>query len=169
MINEVLKYHKDWLRVSFSFTNNLEDAEDIVQEMYLKIFVKSQNNTLNNIRYKDTINKYFIYKMLKNMCIDKIRKSKKIGILNECDSEDCDMAKNEIFEKIDNEIEKLESKEKEIFKLYMYSKITMKELSVIHNTSKSTIFNYIKKGKQKIKESLSEDMEDYFNNDFDYI
>ena len=53
--------------------------------------------------------------------------------------------------------------------MYMYSGLSMKSLSMIFHTSKSSIFNSIDASRKRIKNKFGEDMEDYFNNDFERI
>ena len=175
IINEIYKYHNDWLNVAYSILNNKEDAEDLVQDVYLKLILKLNNGTLKSIRYKDTINKYFVYRAVKNACIDFLRKKNKINIVefhnNKIRDEinEDEEIKGQMFVKIVDELQNWDKKDAEIFELYMYSGLSMKSISYIYGVSKSSIFNYIKAGKQRIKDKFGEDMEDYFNNDYEFI
>lgn len=175
MINEIYKYHSDWLNVAYSYLNNKQDAEDVIQDVYIKIISKINNGKIKNIKYKDTVNKYFVYKVIRNSCIDFIRKKRSyidveienIKVIEEL--EESNIAKSKMFIKIDNEVAKWEKEEKEIFELYMYSGMSMYKISKLFGVSKSTIFNRINMGRDKLRLKFGEDMEDYFNNDFDKI
>ena len=175
VLNEVYKYHSDWLTVAYSYLKNKEDAEDIIQDVYLKIHTKLQSGKINNIKYKDTINKYFVYKVIRNTCLDYLRKKKtyidfeQINISIKDEINEDNECKSKMFIKIADFVNDWEKEEKEIFDLYMYSGMSMQSVSNLFNVSKSTIFNRIKDGKIKIKERFGEDMEDYFNNDFERI
>lgn len=71
--------HKTWLDYVKSFGCNEDDAEDFVQEMYIKIFNYSKRKDSNSIMFNDTeVNNAFIYTCLKNMHTDYIRKNKKL-------------------------------------------------------------------------------------------
>ena len=59
------KKHKTWIDVVSSFGCDKTLAEDIVQEMYIKVLPKIENG-LDIIYYDNDINYYYIYKVLKN-------------------------------------------------------------------------------------------------------
>ncbi len=80
VLNLIAKKHKNWVEIVISFGCAKETAEDIVQEMYIKIY-KSLNNGLD-IMYKDDVNYYYIYKTLKTLFYDLKRKEKNINIVN---------------------------------------------------------------------------------------
>ena len=72
------KKHKTWIDVVSSFGCGKTIAEDIVQEMYIKVLPKIENG-LDIIYYDNDINYYYIYKVLKTLFIDLKRKSKNIS------------------------------------------------------------------------------------------
>ena len=79
-LNLIAKKHKDWLRIVKSFGCNTDTAEDIVQEMYIKINKTLQNGT--NIMYTNSeVNHFYIFRTLRSMFLDLIRKEKKITFL----------------------------------------------------------------------------------------
>ena len=57
----------------------------------------------------------------------------------------------------------------EIFDLYMYSGMSMSAVAKLFGNSKSSIFEFIKTSKNKIKNKFGEDMQDYFNSEFERI
>lgn len=74
------KKHKTWINIVLSFGCSKTIAEDIVQEMYIKILLKLENGL--DIMYEDDINYYYIFKVLKTLYIDLKRKGKNIKIIN---------------------------------------------------------------------------------------
>ena len=70
--------HKDWVYTVRSFGCRAEAAEDIVQEMYLRINRLINNEGLNINYNKTEINYFYIYKTLKTLYGDLLRKNKKI-------------------------------------------------------------------------------------------
>ena len=74
------KKHKTWINIVLSFGCSKTIAEDIVQEMYIKILLKLENGL--DIMYEDEINYYYIFKVLKTLYIDLKRKGKNIKIIN---------------------------------------------------------------------------------------
>ena len=86
--------HQDWLRVVYAFGCNKSTAEDIVQEMYIKIHKKKQSGL--NIDYGDNdFNYYYVFRTLKNLFYDLKRKQNKVKII---DIEYCNnMSSNDNF------------------------------------------------------------------------
>ncbi len=68
MLNELAKKDKLWREMAYKLCSNRMLADDIVQDMYLK--VKD---------YKD-VNEFFIYKVLKNLFLNHIKEKKTISI-----------------------------------------------------------------------------------------
>ncbi len=65
-------YNKKFLamiRVARQFVDNHEDAQDIIQEVFLKIITNKKNYEPDNL-------KSYIYEMIKNNCLDYMRKRK---------------------------------------------------------------------------------------------
>ena len=76
----VAKKHKEWIKIVISFGCDKEIAEDIVQEMYIKIQLKLEKGL--DIMYGKEINYYYIFKTLKSLFYDLKRKGKNITIVN---------------------------------------------------------------------------------------
>jgi DNA-directed RNA polymerase specialized sigma24 family protein len=85
MTNEILtliaKKHDTWVEIVQTFGCTKRIAEDITQEMYIKIHTGLEKGILN-IMYKDEINYYYIFKTLKTLFLDLKRKSKGIEIID---------------------------------------------------------------------------------------
>jgi DNA-directed RNA polymerase specialized sigma24 family protein len=80
VLSKIFKKHKIWINIVSSFGCNKDTAEDIVQEMYIKI-QKNINNGLD-ITYDDDYNYFYIFKTLKSMFLDLKRKESKIQIIS---------------------------------------------------------------------------------------
>lgn len=66
MLEQLSKNHQEWLKMAISICKNKRDADDLVQDMYLKI---------HKVQPKK-INKWYVYRTLSSLYIDKIRKHK---------------------------------------------------------------------------------------------
>ena len=75
MIKQVFLDHKKWLGITRSFGASKNTAKDIVSEMYLRLYKKI--NKGQDISYNGKPNYWYIYKMLKGIYIDYVRKYKK--------------------------------------------------------------------------------------------
>ena len=74
------KKHKTWINIVYSFGCSKTIAEDIVQEMYIKVLLRLEKGL--DIMYDDEINYYYIFKVLKTLYIDLQRKGKNIKMIN---------------------------------------------------------------------------------------
>ena len=68
------KKHKDWITIVCSFGCNPSSAEDIVQEMYIRVLKYIRNG--KDLSYKGDINYLYIYQMLRHMSINLLLKKK---------------------------------------------------------------------------------------------
>ena len=74
------KRHKNWIEIVESFGCNIDTAEDLVQEMYIKLDRIASSGT--DLMYKDDINYFYVFKMLSTMFLDLKRKEGRSIILN---------------------------------------------------------------------------------------
>ena len=74
------KRHKNWIEIVESFGCNRDTAEDLVQEMYIRLDRISSSGT--DLMYKDDINYFYVFKMLSTMFLDLKRKEGRSIILN---------------------------------------------------------------------------------------
>jgi RNA polymerase sigma factor (sigma-70 family) len=192
MLEFVSSFHSDWIRIAYSFLGNKEDAEDIVQSVYLRLH--KYNVQKEKIMYKNTINRFFMYNTIKNECLQFIRNQNndlniddiKIDLTEETNERE--LAYNRIVEKIDKEIETWDYFDKNLFEVYMYSGLSYRAMSggtekvprlisrnkfILANVGNgigvSSMSTTIKKCKLKLIEKFGEDFEDYFNNEYDLI
>ena len=73
LLEELSKLHDDWIRIAKAFVPD-EVSPDIVQDMYLKLY--DGGKTFDDVRYKDQINKKYIYDTIKSICFDYYRNLK---------------------------------------------------------------------------------------------
>jgi RNA polymerase sigma factor (sigma-70 family) len=91
--------HKEWIKVVKSFGCNPSQAEDVVQEMYLQLH-KDLNKGLD-FTYKDDINHYYVYKVLRGIFCNIYKKEarKLKAYIEELKTEIQEFDENEIDEK----------------------------------------------------------------------
>ena len=72
---QFLPYHRKLYRTAFRLTENPQEAEDMVQEAYLKLWNKRDElaGVLNTEAYCVTL--------VKNLCYDALRRSRLSGVL----------------------------------------------------------------------------------------
>ena len=114
--------HKTWIKIVKSFGCNSSIAEDIVQEMYIKIILKIKEGL--DIKYNENeINYFYIFRTLNSLYIDLMRKNRNIYKMDiEHISEKLLASKVLILEQELDYEEKYNLVKKELDKLYWYDK-----------------------------------------------
>jgi len=80
VISLIAEKHNTWVDIVSTFGCTKRIAEDITQEMYIKIHFQLEKED-NNIMYNNEINYYYIFKTLKTLFLDLKRKHKNISII----------------------------------------------------------------------------------------
>jgi RNA polymerase sigma factor (sigma-70 family) len=159
--------HNDWIRIVKSFGCNKDTAEDIVQEMYIKMHILVNKGT--NIMYNDTeINHFYVYRTLRTMFIDLTRKQSKIkmfsiddqqefseyiSLLKNIEQQESSRTISLLYDEINKELEKLHWYDKKIYK-YIEGGETIKSLSEKTKISYYSIYNTYRKVKKILLEKL---------------
>ena len=117
-IEKLYKKHKTWIKIVKCFGCNNAMAEDLVQEMYIKIIIKIRAGL--DIKYNKTeINYYYIFRTLNSLFIDLTRKKKNIhieGLENVKNMED-DPDYLGTYEQVQKALDKMYWYDKRIFEL----------------------------------------------------
>ena len=77
----IAKKHTTWVDIVCTFGCTRRIAEDITQEMYIKIQMQLEKG-LDIMYNEDEINYYYIFKTLKTLFLDLKRKSKNITVID---------------------------------------------------------------------------------------
>lgn len=187
VIDLLAQKNDDWIRMAKSFKITDDQANEIVQEMYLRItdYVKDAKK----IMYDDKqVNTFYVYITLRNIYYSnfyntgKNIKNRKViyfsEIVDNDDArklakymiEDPEEAQDNIDKKIklDNLIDKIEEEidtwywyDKKMTKLYMNTKMSMRDISKETKISLSSIFNTLTNAKEKIRKKAKEHYKKY--------
>jgi RNA polymerase sigma factor (sigma-70 family) len=76
MLEKIAEYHNTWISYLRSLGCAEYNCEDLVQDMYLKVYDYLQKYDRNLMYNKDEINHYFFYITLQNLYYDSLRKKK---------------------------------------------------------------------------------------------
>lgn len=154
----IKKFHKYVFLTSLKFLRSIEDAEDLTQEIFLKLYT-----ALDNFEFRSDL-KTYIYKMITNAALHYYEKDEKLKeryeiILNESKSHQ-KFIEDELLEKekiaiLEKAIKSLPEKYKRIiflkdFKNLSYKQIS-KKLKISENTAKLRHFYALKLLKTKIE------------------
>jgi len=140
-MNHIYSKHRHWIRVVEKF-GELRYAEDIVQEAYIKVFQKD-------------INEAYFYFTLRSLTMDLHRK--KIEMLPITKEVEYEMSLVEEIDLIDltqpynDFIDTWEWYDKMLFRLWVESGVSMREIARRTNIGFMSVYNTIKNCKEKIK------------------
>lgn len=136
------------LRLSYSYMKNIHDAEDVVQEVFLKLFKNIDNFSSED--YK----KYWCVCVTRNICKNKLKSSwfKRRAEVVEIPYYD-KYEDNSVL----NEVMKLPLKYREIIHLYYYENYSTVEIASILHKKESTVRSLLSRGRNLLKEVLKEE------------
>ena len=156
-LENIFKKHKDWVDIVQTFGCNRETAEDLVQEMYIKIQLKI-NEGLDISFGDDDINHIYVFKTLRSLFLDLKRKEKNIYLESEDLLEDfeSDFSLNnfdKVYDQVKEELNKMYWYDKKIFELIDNGK-SIAKLSRETNISYYSLYNTYRKVIEKLKQNL---------------
>ena len=171
MLEFLATKHNDWVRIALSMTGNIDDAQDLVQDMYLRL--DRLGKTKEDITYKDTINRYFVWTVLFNMY--KVSKRTKVyKKLETCEllgNEDIldteyDIDENHSFDALNNKIRGIVKDwkvyDKQLFELYYMQGQSLRQIANGAGIGLNSIHNSVKSYRRILKDELSGDLAYYF-------
>lgn len=150
------KKHKNWVRIVKSFGCNHTIAEDIVQEMYIKIHHRLKDN-LNIMYNEEEINYYYVYRTLQTLFYDLKRKEKNITFVNiddvniETSVSDVDYKKQ--YDKIQEELSRMFWYDRKVFEIINEGE-SIAEFSRKSHIHYYSLYNTYNKVKDKLKKLL---------------
>jgi RNA polymerase sigma-70 factor, ECF subfamily len=153
------KYNKKVYYFAISYLKNREEAEDVVQEVFLNLW-----------KYRDQINEYYVFskylfKITYNETCKKFRKhasdkrqSEEVlkTFIYEDNSTSLDIEFNNLLENANQHIENLPLRQKEIFLLSINNQLSSEQIAQKLNISKKTVENYLAMAKASLRKSFSE-------------
>jgi RNA polymerase sigma-70 factor (ECF subfamily) len=157
-------YGRYWNRIyhfSLRYLHNIEEAEDIVQTVFLNLWINrktlDENQDIKSYIFKSAVN--HVYNIIKRKCIR--------SRYAETTSQTGLSASDETFEMIvahdlhiyvNSILENLPEKQKEIFKLSRVHHLTNEEISQKLGISVRTVENHLYRALKFLKEKLHENM-----------
>ena len=161
-LEKIAEKHDDWHRIVLSFGCKESIAEDIVQEMYIRIHTYITKGV--DISYGDDINHIFIYRTLRSLYIDLHRKEKNIIKINidnlaEYIDENEGLTKGDVcnaMQQMDSLLDKTFWYDRTVFEI-ISSGTSIAELSRKTNITYYSLYFTYKRVKQLIKDNIEWD------------
>lgn len=159
--NLISLYGNDVLRIATAYTHNTTIAEDIFQDVFIKV-----SRNINKFE-KRSSEKTWIIRITINTCKDYLKSSwnKKVISMENIDdnsnlhTED-DLLKTEISNIVVQEILKLPLKYKDILLLYYYQDFSTSEIAKILSIPEPSVRTRLKRARDMIKDKLKIVLED---------
>ncbi len=165
-LEKIAEKHDDWHRIVLSFGCKESIAEDIVQEMYIRIhtYITKGVDISFRVKDKDDINHIFIYRTLRSLYIDLHRKEKNIIKTNidnlaEYIDENESLSKGDVcnaMQQMDSLLDKTFWYDRTVFEI-ISSGTSIAELSRKTNITYYSLYFTHKRVKQLIKDNIEWD------------
>jgi RNA polymerase sigma factor (sigma-70 family) len=172
--------------MAMSICKDIHLANDIVQDMYLRL--NKYLDKPEKIIKDGEVNSYFIYITLRNLFYDSKKGQKaeiskdysdveNISILSALaeipeereENDSMEEAYLTIFKAIDEEVSTWHWYDQKLFRLYYYTPQSLRDIAGDTKISLTSIYNSCKNYRKIIEEKFGEDIEDFFNQDYDKI
>ena len=161
ILHILVRDEKTWLSMAEEISSNSKIlAKDLLHDFYIALHSKidSKKVKISDILYNDSLNKAFIYKMMRNIFLDDLRKDK--DILIDKDLKNIIEADNTKYVDIEKVVDDIVNEfywfDRKLFNLYRKKFHSIRKLSAATNISHvvvwRTINNCIKQIKKKIDE-----------------
>jgi RNA polymerase sigma factor (sigma-70 family) len=172
--------------MAMSICKDIHLANDIVQDMYLRL--NKYLDKPEKIIKDGEVNSYFIYITLRNLFYD-AKKGQKAEISKDYsdvenisvfsslaeipeereENDSMEEAYLTIFKAIDEEVSTWHWYDQKLFRLYYYTPQSLRDIAGDTKISLTSIYNSCKNYRRIIEEKFGEDIEDFFNQDYDKI
>lgn len=166
LVSLVYRTHNTWLlQVAFNLTLDRDKAEDLVQEAYVYLL---EMENIDKIKYGNTVNLFYLYKLIKSKFLNSIKQNKKVTIV-EVNEDYLNIEDQEYSLELDAQYEyKLEHTleilsgsifwyDSKLLLTYINEEHSINSLHLATGISKSSIWTSLSKTKAFIKNSYDKD------------
>lgn len=159
----VLKYDRLVLNIAYSYRNDKDDADDIYQEVFIRVY-----RGLKNFQSRSKFSTW-LYRITVNVCIEYKRKQKVHShdsminnegenilenVLESDEDTSKTIVKNETSSLIKKEVHKLPKQLRMAFTLKYYQGLKIKEIAEMMNCTEGTVKSYLFNSSRKLREKL---------------
>ena len=149
-----LRYADDVLRVSYFYLGDREKAEDVMQEVFLRVMDKQPV-------LREGSEKYWLLKVALNICRDQWRSSWAKRVILGSKRLDIIPADDELEDRTEKEalmqaVHSLPADVREVFLLFYYQRYTIEEIAKILDVQAGTVSSRLSRGRKKLKVLLEE-------------
>jgi RNA polymerase sigma-70 factor (ECF subfamily) len=156
IITQFSNYGRMVLRIAYQNTSNMSEAEDITQEVFLKLMKEVKSFT------DDEHIKAWLIRVTINQCKDYFKSSRvrsnvaftEENLSSEYYTDNClSFADKQVFV----ELKKLPSKYRNVIYLYYIEEYTVPEIAKILASNENTVSSWLRRAKRKLKMNMEGD------------
>lgn len=156
----IFRYDNEVLNIAARYTNNADDAKDIYQETFIRVY-----KGLPKFQFKSEFSTW-LFRITTNVCLTHSKRKKKAIHISLDENTDDDAAQEyavsneetdaaatsrEISEKIDAALKELSPQQRLVFTLKHYQNYKLREIAVMMNCAEGTVKKYLFEAIQKLK------------------
>lgn len=149
------------MSVCFKYAGNKDDAVEIVNDGFLKLFVGLQNYEATHSNVAASFMGW-LKKIMINTAIDRYRKDKHLELINDLDDEHfnvSDIAENAVdkisHDEIMKAVQNLSPAYRLVFNLYVIDEMTHKEIAQFLNISEGTSKSNLSKARKILQKQIT--------------
>jgi RNA polymerase sigma factor (sigma-70 family) len=166
-IEYIYSRHNEWIKIAVYCGASQDEAQDIVQDMYLKLCLKAstEGDLCSITNDAGDVNSIYIFAMINNAHTSLRRKQKEQTlIVNLHDKEEQESNTDEhefhhLLQSIYDTLQELHWYDRELFLFYIRSGKSIRQLAAKTGISRTSINNTIQNVKQIIREKHGEEVE----------
>jgi len=160
-------YDHEVLRLALSVVHSPEEARDLYQEAFLKVY-RSLGHFRSDCRFST-----WLYRVVTNVCLDHLRRQKSRNEVQAPEGEEGEteyfhnlpderlsperaLEAREIQRRIDLALQQLNPRERMIFELKHYQGLRLRAIGELCGTSEETAKNCLFRATQKLREALAD-------------
>ena len=173
-IDKISQSHDDWIYMAMKFGCTEAEANELVQEMYIRVHKYVEN--LERIMYNtEEVNTYYIYVTLRNLYLSGFHKGDRRAVsinyeihnhlIEDIEEVMHNQSVEEAFDNVVNAIDEIVKDwywyDKKLWDIHFYKKMSMRQIAKATTISLSSIFNTLSNGKAKVKSETKKKYEEY--------
>lgn len=162
LVEHTHKKHHNWLsQCAYNLTNDKFEAQNLVQDLYLRLL---ELKDIKKILYNNDVNLYYLYKMLRSMYLNNIKKTTSTlpideevinSIFEEYDY-DGDADTEQMIKLTDEALDKEHWFGSKLLRVYIEEKHSIQSLHKATGISASTIWTQLNKTKKFVREYVKQ-------------
>lgn len=159
LFEELMTFREDVFRICLGFSRNATDAEDLAQDTYLKAY-----RNIKTVHSPYAI-KEWLFRIARNTCLDNKKRTRGAQLFDRL-SNRSEMAENntseagaEVRERLailKNAVEQLPKKQREVFVLWEYGRLSYDELARTVGIKAGTVMSRLNRARKAVANFMNE-------------